>query len=93
MSAKPWRPENAGQAAWFDDAFCSRCLEDRGFRDGDGDSCPIAAGIWPFQVTDPKYPRQVVSDESGDNPRCTAFVEDIGQEPPIRNVSTIRLTA
>jgi hypothetical protein len=65
-----YRPRSTLEAADFYAAFCSRCLKDAPFRDGSGDSCPIAAqgfGVALGLEPPPEWVR-------GDNgPACAAF--------------------
>jgi hypothetical protein len=68
---KLYQPSSGSEGAWFMSRFCDLCKRDAAFRDGTGDSCPIAADTMVYSVDDPEYPREWIEDESG--PRCTAF--------------------
>lgn len=74
--------------------FCDRCVEDRLAREDEdyGNGCSILADVLFLGFDSPDYPKQWIEDDSGENPRCTAFVEDVGQDMPIRNVDGIKLT-
>jgi hypothetical protein len=76
MTSERYQPANGMEGADFMAEFCDRCTKDTAFRDGTGDSCPIAANTMVYRVTDPNYPPEWIEDEQG--PRCTAFT----QEPP-----------
>jgi hypothetical protein len=54
--------------------FCDRCERDRAYREGAGDSCPIAAATMAFGKDEPDYPREWIEDDLG--PRCTAFEQE-----------------
>ena len=53
-------------------AFCDRCERDWAFREGTGDSCPIAADTMVFMPGDPGYPSEWIYGLD-DEPTCTAF--------------------
>ncbi len=74
-----YRPSTGTEGAAFQERFCVRCVKDR------QNDCGILAASYAFSIDDVSYPRQWV--EIGDEPQCTAFVEDTGQEwpaPPTR---------
>lgn len=77
----PYRPSNGSEGIYFMSRFCDRCQRDAAYRDGTGDSCPIAAATMAFKITDPDYPTEWVQDDSG--PRCTAFAEVHHEVEPI----------
>jgi hypothetical protein len=68
---KPYRPGNAREGWDFDDAWCARCQQDAGFRDGDG-GCHVLADTIIFNVDEPGYPTEWRYGENG-KPECTAF--------------------
>jgi len=74
--SKPYRPSNGIEGECFMETFCFRCARDAKYRQSqDGnDGCPIIAAALIYELSDPKYPPEWVSDESG--PRCTAFTLD-----------------
>ena len=80
--SRAYRPANGMEGAVFMAHFCDRCERDRAYRDGTGDSCPIAAATMAFSATDPEYPREWVEDEQG--ARCTAFEQASQSEQQIR---------
>src|SRR5690606_777867 len=67
-----YRPSNGTEGMSFIDAWCDRCKRAAAFPAGTGDSCPIAAGTFGFDVGDPKYPSEWTYDAEGE-PICTAF--------------------
>lgn len=67
-----YRPSNGTEGQLFMDWFCDRCKRDAAFRDGSGDSCPIVADAFTFNVSDPKYPAEWQYGTDG-QPCCTAF--------------------
>jgi hypothetical protein len=77
-----YRPANGSEGLCFQAQFCDRCVKDRGFPDDDKEDgwCPLIANALAYDITDPKYPQQWVL--VGDEPQCTAFVEDVGQKWP-----------
>jgi hypothetical protein len=77
MSA-PYRPANGMEGALFMARFCDQCARDTAFRDGTGDSCPIAAASCAFGVDDPEYPKEWQHDMSG--PFCTAFQPEVAHD-------------
>lgn len=72
--SEPYRPANGTEGALFMCRFCDQCARDRAFRNGTGDSCPIAAATLVYRIDDPEYPPEWRQDSSG--PYCTAFQED-----------------
>jgi len=70
----PYRPSNGLEGEEFEAQFCRRCVYDRGF---DGDDriigCPILARAIALGIGEPDFPSEWISDENGDNPRCTHF--------------------
>lgn len=77
--SEPYRPGNGTEGMSFIDHWCGRCTRDQAFREDpdSGDGCPIVAATFAFEVTDPKYPKEWISDDKG--PRCTAFTTDPAQ--------------
>lgn len=77
-----YRPGSGTEGMCFHEAWCDKCVKDRGFPDDDQEDgwCPIIAAAHAFDVADPKYPQQWIV--VGDEPQCTAFVEDVGQPWP-----------
>lgn len=84
-----YRPSCGSEGADFEDQWCSRCTRDAAFREDpdSGDGCPIVAGTFVFQITDPEYPKEWITDEKGS--RCTAFTTDPSQ--PVRCDATVDL--
>lgn len=66
-----YQPVSGMEGAEFMSVFCDRCTRDQAFRDGTGDSCPIAAATMVFDVEDDEYPAEWVYRD--DTPTCTAF--------------------
>lgn len=69
-----YKPENGCAGADFQEAFCDRCMADKAFRDGTGDSCEIIANTMVFDVEDERYPAEWIYGADG-TPTCTAFQE------------------
>lgn len=69
-----YRPSNRTEGEIFMSDWCVMCERDRAHREGDGDSCPIAAATMAFDVDDPEYPKEWRRD-GPQGPRCTAFEE------------------
>lgn len=72
---EPYQPTSGFEGAAFMEAFCDRCVCDRAFRDGTGDSCPIAANTMVYDLDDPEYPEEWRED-GPEGPRCTAFTPE-----------------
>ncbi len=88
--SEPYRPSSGTEGADFQDYWCGRCARDAAFRDGGPDvdpalGCQILAATFRYEVTDPRYPKEWIEDESG--PRCTAFTID--PKCPVRCNKTI----
>jgi hypothetical protein len=56
----------------FMERWCGRCWRDAAFQAGEGDSCEIVANTMAFDVDDPEYSKEWVTDATL-GPRCTAF--------------------
>lgn len=69
---EPYQPGSGLEGADFMAAYCDRCQHDQAFRDGTGDSCPIAANTMVFTPEDDAYPREWIYG-ADDEPTCTAF--------------------
>ncbi len=73
---QPYQPANGTEGMDFMDAWCERCLKDKGMRQKpQRDGCEIIAMSLVCGVSDPEYPKELIEDDGG-NPRCTAFMED-----------------
>ncbi len=68
----PYRPSSGCEGMDFMERWCGRCWRDAAFQAGEGDSCEIAANTMAFDVDDPDYPKEWVTDATL-GPRCTAF--------------------
>ena len=64
MSTKPYRPISAAEGDFFIAAQCGTCLKQ--------ERCRIVGLTMVYPASDPGYPKEWVSDEDGNNPRCTA---------------------
>ena len=74
MATVPYRPSNGTEGEGFIRALCERCERDPFSRDEDAKtSCRILARTMAYDVGDPEYPKQWISEEDGSDPRCTAF--------------------
>ena len=72
LAGKPYRPSNGIEGRDFMSSYCDRCARDAAYRDGTGDSCPIAARSIGCLVDDPEYPTEWTHTSVGE-PTCTAF--------------------
>jgi hypothetical protein len=75
---KPYRPANEVESDTFMEHFCYRCKRDEQFKetqDGWIGGCPIIAATMAYNLNDPDYPKEWITDDDG--PRCTAF-EEVG---------------
>jgi hypothetical protein len=64
--------------------FCEKCIRDRAARAGDyANGCDILCCSLAFGIGHELYPKEWVQDDDGDNPRCTAFLDegDAGDPP------------
>lgn len=73
MTVEIYRPSNGTEGEWFMANWCHRCERDRAFREGDGDSCQIAANTMAYDRDHPDYPEEWRYNDAG-RPVCTAFV-------------------
>lgn len=64
MSTKPYRPSNGTEGDFFIKSQCEKCLKQ--------ERCKIVGLTMVYPASDPGYPKEWVSDEDGNNPRCTA---------------------
>lgn len=90
---KPYRPSSGTEGMCFDDEFCSKCKKDHQYRidlDPVG-GCNILADTFIYYKDDPKYPKEWISDDDGNNPRCTAFVDINEPDPIIEDTETLKL--
>ncbi len=70
-----YRPSTGTEGACFIERWCFNCKHDQPYRDGDfGDSCPIVANSFVYDVEDPNYPPEWQYGADG-IPICTAFQE------------------
>lgn len=70
---KKYRPSNGSEGMWFEDQFCSQCINQHPDPDK-GKNCMIVCNAMCYDLKDPEYPKEWVYDES-DKPTCTAFVK------------------
>lgn len=77
-----YRPGSGTEGMCFYEAWCARCVKDRGFDDEARreEWCQIIADTHAYDIKDPKYPVYWIT--VGDEPQCTAFVENVGQQWP-----------
>lgn len=75
---RPYQPSNGTEGEGFVGHFCDRCLHDRAVRlhEDYANGCPILARAFAFKPGNPDFPDEWIQDDNGDNPRCTAFIED-----------------
>lgn len=75
-----YRPANGSEGRDFMERWCGRCERDRAFREGDGDSCEIAAMTMAISISEPGYPKEWRQD-GPHGPRCTAYAGDAHLDP------------
>lgn len=85
ITIRPYRPGTGTEGACFQEEFCCRCVKDAAVnRHGDDpeweDGCQILARAYAHDIGEKGYPTEWIV--VGDEPQCTAFVEDIGQKWP-----------
>ena len=73
-AGEPYRPSNGMEGMMFMEQFCDRCVSDKAFREGTGDSCEIVCNTLVYDTEDPEYPKEWVRDSNGE-PTCTKFAE------------------
>lgn len=78
---EPYRPSNGTESEFFFHEFCYQCA-----RFGKDGNCEILGNSLQFEINDPNYPKQWVSDGFKgrgyvENPRCTAFIPE-GEKVP-----------
>lgn len=80
ITSESYRPSSGIEGEMFMAEFCFRCARDAKFQETqDGaDGCPIAAAALMYEIEDPRYPPEWISDERG--ARCTAFTLDADPE-------------
>ena len=61
---KPYRPSNGTEGDFFIESQCGNCTKRKG--------CRIVRLTMMHHEDDPNYPKEWVSYEDGNNPRCTA---------------------
>lgn len=71
-AGEKYRPSNGSEGEIFMMNYCHVCKRDAEFREGTGDSCPIAADVHCYSKDDPKYPAEWQYGHDG-QPTCTAF--------------------
>lgn len=75
---KPYRPSNGTEGDSFYARWCQHCERERAYRESGYDdsdlACPIVTRAMALKITNPDYPREWISDDTG--PRCTAFTTD-----------------
>ena len=81
-SRELYQPGNGCEGADFMSAFCDRCQHDAAFREGTGESCPIAANTMIYTPEDAEYPREWVYGDD-DEPTCTAFTPTNQEQPNV----------
>lgn len=82
MAGKPYRPSTGSEGADFQARWCDLCSRDKAFREDPdfGESCPIVADTFAFDIADPRYPKEWIHDRDG-RPSCTAFTTDPAKPP------------
>lgn len=83
---RKYRPSNGSEGADFIDRWCGNCERDRAFREDTGDSCPIVANTFVYDVDNPKYPTEWQYGLDG-HPKCIAFEPEEGCEKRDENAA------
>ena len=61
---KPYRPSNGTEGDFFIEEQCGACTK--------ADMCRIPQRTMLYGEEHPSYPKEWISEEDGQNPRCTA---------------------
>ena len=71
--SRPYRPSCGMEGLDFQEEYCFRCAKEAKYRETDdgADGCQILTATYLYPVSDPRYPKEWITDEQG--PRCTAF--------------------
>lgn len=81
---RPYRPGTGTEGMCFQEEFCCRCVKDAAVNRSDDpeweDGCKLLAAAYAFNIGEKGYPTEWII--VGDEPQCTAFVEDVGQQWP-----------
>ena len=72
LEGKLYRPSNGTEGEMFMEQFCYKCVHDKAYQDGTGDSCEIICNTMVYSIDDPNYPKEWVFDSKG-QPKCTKF--------------------
>ena len=73
--AEKYRPSNGTEGECFQSKWCNNCIHD----DFKAEKfCSILGDTLAYDIDDPKYPKEWISDEKG--PRCTNFAETLDAE-------------
>lgn len=70
--------------------WCARCERDRAFREGEGDSCPIAIDTLTYKIGEPEYPKEWREEDGLEGLRCTAFTMDATLPEPLDPSAVVR---
>lgn len=70
---RPYRPTSGSEGDAFMEDFCDRCTRHVRYRETQGaqGACEIMISSMAYEVTDPKYPKEWLTD--GERDWCTAF--------------------
>lgn len=72
----PYRPSNGTEGMLFMHQFCDRCIHDKPARESRyEDACQVLAFALAFDVHEPEYPPELVSDGPVGG-TCTKFEQD-----------------
>ena len=71
---KPYRPCNGSEGDWFHSKYCDRCLNEHMSKEKP--YCDILSAILARNISDIGYPKEVICEDDGSNPRCTAFRDE-----------------
>ena len=71
--SKLWKPSNSADGMYME-CICATCERDKKFRDGEADSCPIAANMYAIGP----QPEWTIGPDGA--PTCSAFLAEGEQE-------------
>ena len=80
-----FRPSNGTNGETFQSDWCDRCLLERPAREDyeetlrNGGGCAILLRTMAFDIGDENYPTEWTYDRKTGEPKCTAFIRDVGQ--------------
>ncbi len=73
-----WQPSNSTDGFAFQSKFCDQCWHDRHAEKDPTKGCKVFLASMAYRITDPKYPKEWVTDHTTFTGQCTKFesIED-----------------